>query len=334
MSNMKDNNSSPYKLDLKDWKILNELDLDSRQSDSQIAKKVRLSKQVVNYRIKKLIDEKIITSFVPHINIAKLGYRVYKVYLQFKSLTKNEEENMWNYLVKQLNIVWVISCSGRWHLVFAIVAKEIEDFDKILTDFMDKYSKHISERTISVFNKATLRHRNWLLKEKIKKLPIGWLVGGKTEDNKLDETDKKILKILNEDAKIPIINIASKTKISSSLVIQRIKKLKDRGIIGAFKTGLNIEKLGMNYCKAFIYYQNKTSEKEQELLENVYFLPGILGVSQSIGPWDLEMEFEVKNYNDFHKIIKKLKNEFPLIANFETSYIEKEYGLSYLPGDL
>ena len=40
-------------LDLKDKKILFELDFDARQSYSEIAKKVRLSKQVVEYRIKK-----------------------------------------------------------------------------------------------------------------------------------------------------------------------------------------------------------------------------------------------------------------------------------------
>jgi len=330
---MKEKNKLPYKLNLKDWKILNELDLNSRQSDAQIAKKVRLSKQVVNYRIKKLVEENIISSFVPHINIAKLGYHVYKVYLQFKALSQKEEESMWNYLIKQPNIVWVISCSGKWDLIFAVIVKSVEDFDIVLTNFINKYSKHILERAISVFNKASIRHRNWLLKDE-KKQPIGWLLGSKIENNKLDKIDIKILKLLNKNARMPVIEIADKCKISSSLVIQRIKKLREKGIIGAFKLGLNIEKLGVEYCKSFIYYQNKTSEKEKKLLDYVYTLPGILGVSQSIGPWDLELEFEVKNYDDFHKIMKELKNQFSLIANFETVYIEKEYGLSYLPEDL
>ena len=40
------------KLDLKDKKILEQLDLNSRQSNSQIAKKVGLSKDAIGYRIK------------------------------------------------------------------------------------------------------------------------------------------------------------------------------------------------------------------------------------------------------------------------------------------
>ena len=44
------------KLDLKDRKILYELDLNCRQSNSQIGKKVGLKRDVVAYRIKKLQD--------------------------------------------------------------------------------------------------------------------------------------------------------------------------------------------------------------------------------------------------------------------------------------
>ncbi|MBW2966841.1 Lrp/AsnC family transcriptional regulator [Candidatus Woesearchaeota archaeon] len=319
------------KLDLNDWKILNQLDLNCRQSDAEIGKKVRLSKQVVNYRIKRLVNEGIITAFFPHINTAKLGYGIHKIYLQFRALTKEKEAEMWNYLIKQPNIIWVISCSGKWDLIFGIASKTIEQFDKVLTDFMNKYSEFIVNRAITVFNKATLHHRKWLLKQKQE--PVYWLLGGKVEETKIDETDKEILRILNENARKPIIEIAEKVEISSSLTIQRIKKLKKHRIIGAFRIGLNREKLGMNYCKSFIYYQNKTTEKENRLLHYCYNLPNITGVSQSIGPWDLELEFEVKNYDDFHKIMKEMKNRFPLIKNFDTVYIEREYGLSYLPED-
>jgi len=319
------------KLDLKDWKILNQLDLNCRQSDSEIGKKVRVSKQVVNYRIKRLVKEGIITSFFPHINSAKLGHGMHKIYLQFRALTKEKDEEMWDYLVKQPNILWVISCSGKWDLIFGIASKNIEQFDKILTDFMNKYSEFIVNRAITVFNKATLHHRKWLIK---KEQPVYWLIGGKTDESKIDEIDKKILNILDKNARKPIIEIAKEAGISSSLTIQRIKKLQQKGVIGAFRLGLGREKLRMNYCKSFVYYQNKTTEKENHLLNYCYTLPNILGVSQSIGPWDLELEFEVKNYDEFHHIMKEMKNKFPLIRSFDTVYIEKEYGESFLPEDM
>jgi len=47
-------------LDLKDRKILYELDLNCRQSNTQIGKKVGLSRKVVEYRIKKMEEEGVI----------------------------------------------------------------------------------------------------------------------------------------------------------------------------------------------------------------------------------------------------------------------------------
>ena len=44
-------------LDLKDRKILYELDLNCRQSNTQIDKKVGLSRKVVEYRIKRMEEE-------------------------------------------------------------------------------------------------------------------------------------------------------------------------------------------------------------------------------------------------------------------------------------
>lgn len=320
------------RLDLNDWKILNQLDTNSRQTDAEIGKKTRMSKQVVNYRIKRLIKEGIITGFYPHINVAKLGYGAHKIYLKFKSLSNYQEQEIWDYLTKQPDVIWVISCSGRWDIIFGIASKDIEELNQILTRFMNKYSKNIAERTITVFNKATLHHRKWLLPSK--QQDINWLLGGKIEELKIDSIDKKILHILNKNARTPVIEIVRKLNISSSLAIQRIKNLKKKEIIGAFRLGINREKLGINYCKAFVYYQNKTAESENQLLQYCHSLPTILGVSQSIGPWDLELEFEVKHYNEFHIIMKEMKNKFQIIANFETVYIEKESGASFLPANL
>jgi Lrp/AsnC family transcriptional regulator, leucine-responsive regulatory protein len=319
------------RLDLKDWKILNQLDINSRQSDAEIGKKTRISKQVVNYRIKKLIENKIITGFSTQVDIAKIGYSAHKVYLRFKSLTERKEQEIWNALIAEQSIVWVVSCSGRWDIIFGVVSKDMDEFDKTLSGFMNQYSQHVAERVISVFNKATLHHRKWLLDRDD---DIHWSIGGKTENIRIDEKDKNILLLVSEDARIHILEIAKKLHISSSLVIQRIKKLQKEKIIGAYRLGLNNALLGINYCKAFIYYQNKTEEKENRLIGYCTSLKEILGISRSIGPWDLELEFEVRNYDMFHKIMKDIKNRFDLVSHFETCYIEKEHGMSFLPKNI
>ena len=80
-------------IDLKDRKILYELDLNCRQSNVQIGKKVGLSKEVVKYRITRMQDEGIITCFWTAINTLKLGYYCFRIYINFLDVSsdiKNE----------------------------------------------------------------------------------------------------------------------------------------------------------------------------------------------------------------------------------------------------
>ena len=63
-----------YKLDKKDKQILYQLDLDSRQSFNQIARKVKLSREVVQYRVKQLEKKGIIKGYQTLIDVTKLGY--------------------------------------------------------------------------------------------------------------------------------------------------------------------------------------------------------------------------------------------------------------------
>jgi len=64
-------------LDLKDRKILYYLDINSRQSNSDIAKKVGLSKEVVNYRIKRLEKEGIIKGYYTVLDFYKASKKVF-----------------------------------------------------------------------------------------------------------------------------------------------------------------------------------------------------------------------------------------------------------------
>ncbi len=81
-----------YKLDEKDKRILEQLDINSRQTDSEIGKKVNLSKQVVNYRINNLEKNYIIDYYYTSTNVGKLGFSSYYIFLQFENLNKEEEK--------------------------------------------------------------------------------------------------------------------------------------------------------------------------------------------------------------------------------------------------
>jgi hypothetical protein len=86
------------KLDLKDRKLLRELDRNCRQSNSEIGKKIRLNKNTVNYKIKRLENEGVLSSYYAVIDNSKLGYFSFRSYLKFFNTTPEDEENIINWL--------------------------------------------------------------------------------------------------------------------------------------------------------------------------------------------------------------------------------------------
>lgn len=67
----------------------------------------------------------------------------------------------------------------------------------------------------------------------------------------LDGIDRKILNILQKDARSSIKEIAQQVFLSSPAVLVRIKRLEEEGYIEGYHAQLNMEQLGMN-IKAFI----------------------------------------------------------------------------------
>ena len=81
-------------LDLLDRKIIYQLDLNARQSNAQIAKKVRTSKEVVNYRIKRLEKDGYISGYHTIINFWKLGYQTIRIYLKFIDISPENKKKL------------------------------------------------------------------------------------------------------------------------------------------------------------------------------------------------------------------------------------------------
>jgi Lrp/AsnC family transcriptional regulator, leucine-responsive regulatory protein len=102
-----------YYPDNKDRKILLELDINSRQSYASIGKKLKISKEVVLYRVNKLVEEKIITNFTCIIDYSQLGIISLRTFLKLKNLEQNLLQNIIDYLKDIPQIGWVVTIIGR-----------------------------------------------------------------------------------------------------------------------------------------------------------------------------------------------------------------------------
>lgn len=117
----------------------------------------------------------------------------------------------------------------------------------------------------------------------------------------MDETDKKILSFLSENARLSISSISKKTGIPNSTISNRIHKLENNNVIEQYTTIFNPEKIGVNVT-ALIIIQTETEKHEHVEIE----LPKLEQVSQvySIsGEYDIVIKVWAKNLEQLNEII-------------------------------
>ena len=81
-----------FKIDLKDRKILYQLDVNCRQSARSIGRKVGLSKDVVASRLKKLQENGVILAYYTIFDYLKLGITPLRFYLKYQYVTPEIKE--------------------------------------------------------------------------------------------------------------------------------------------------------------------------------------------------------------------------------------------------
>ncbi|MBI4439630.1 Lrp/AsnC family transcriptional regulator [Candidatus Woesearchaeota archaeon] len=323
------------KLDFKDRKILMELDMDARQSASSIAKKVRLSKDVVNYRIKRMESLGIIKGYYTVLDVSKLGYYNFRVFLKFYNVTPEKEAEIISYLHNHPRVGWLVSVDTHWDANMLVWAENMYVFRRFWNDFLKLYKNYLEEKWISIITEMVLFTRGFMLEEGEKYQPNKQVVGGSEEVADIDDADYRILNVIASNARTPIIEIAEKTKLSAKVVEYRIKKMVEKKVILGFKLLPNLDLLGVSYYKVHLTLHNMTGAKERELMTYAEMHPNIYIVDVTVGGADFEIELLVKNIQQFRGIVDDIKRRFAgIIRNIESFNYYKEYKWVYIPVDV
>ena len=318
------------KLDLKDRKILYELDSNSRQSFHKIAKKVGLSKDSVIYRVKRLQREGIIKQFHTLINVGKLGTISFRLYLKLQNTTPEKEQEIIEFLKEQKVVNWLVSIDGEYNLGIWALTKSIKEMNDLWKDLLGRYLDYIDKRWLTIFTKVSYFPRAYLL-EKEKNLDEYTFVT-EQDEIKLDKTDLKILKLIAPNSRISVLEIAKQLKITPKTASSRIKQLEKKKVIVGYRTIFDLEKLGYQYFKVHFNLHNLTSEKEKHLRTFIKHHPNIIYDNEVLGGDDIEIEVQVKTLRDLRNLLSEIKEQFAgIIKNYKYIMFYKEHKYLFFP---
>jgi DNA-binding Lrp family transcriptional regulator len=317
------------RLDAKDKKILAELDFNARKPVSQIAKKIRVSKEVALYRIKRLEKQGVIKDYHAVINNSKIGNYYSRLLIKFQNLDKFTENKIIIYLKENSKIGYYGKLDGNWDILIGYWAEDLFDFENFVSVLTYKFGKYILEKEIGFgLHVWQLPYRVLYDVNSIKQFETG----GKTNKVKLDEKDKKLLVLLTKNSKLSLQELGSKAGLSWKTVYYRIKNLEKNKVIVGYRTNIDYRKLGYNNTKVLLHLQNLTKEKESELIAYLRSLKNCIWVIKYVGKSDLEFEALTQKREEFLESMKALREKFRnIIRNYEQFIIHEEPISRFIP---
>lgn len=290
--------------DLKDRKILAELDKDARQSFSEIGHTIGMSPQLVRFRVNKLLQQGVIKGFVTFINLEKLGHQIFNVCLQLKHMTQERENELIERLKQVPHVNWLCKTRGRYDLIIGINAADMQQFQFLFGQIASVFDHEIID------DGMFLCMDSWqmpypLLSGKPAETPFD--VGIKLDTPvKLQQLDYLIIQELAGNARIPSIDLAKKFKVDVHTIIQHINNLVKNKIIVGFKPLIDMAKFGYEWRLALFKLKYVDAQTRKQFMEFLKSIPQTFFVVHGFGNWDMQAEFYCKDEKEYREILNKI----------------------------
>ena len=129
----------------------------------------------------------------------------------------------------------------------------------------------------------------------------------------LDSVDRRILAVLQEDATVPIADIAERVGLSQTPCWKRIKRLEREGVIESRVAVLNRERLGLGVTVIVaIRTAQHTDDWLQTFAEGVARIPEVVEFYRMSGEIDYLLKIVARDIADYDRIYRKLTKVAPL----------------------
>ena len=320
-------------LSIKDRKILKELFDNGRTPFSVIARRVGLSKEVVNYRVKKLFDKGILIGFNTVIDVNKLGWQIYFINIRLRNIDEVVEEEIIELMTNHPNIAQVLKCIGNYDLVLKVFVKDYVEANALMKSIELRFKTNIDEYAIG-FVEYDFPIPLPFLYEPFRIKEYHSIPEKDTTQVSILPTDLQILKALSGNARIPVAEIAEKTNMSGELVRYHLKKLEKTNVIIKYRPSAWSGSKSIGYSWSLIMLKLNEINKDRHRKLESYIMNNLNTTYyyKCMGSHDILFEIRLKTSDQLNKALMDirsiLKND---LKSYELSIILKEYKYTYFP---
>lgn len=286
-----------FVLDAHEKYILTALSKDIRYSRKRLSSRLKISEQLVGYKIKKLIEQQVIyPSLILDFKSFNLDiWIILATHLTSKEI-KAVEEHSTTYLAEEL--------LGEYHYLCVHVSSQLSPFIKELYSESDIKIIPINRQHSDEFNGYN-----------IKDFSKEYAAQEETEQQAIDKYEKILIQKLAETPDASFSELSKRTGISRSIIAKRYYSLFEKNIILKNRYACDIYKMGFEAYILIIHILPKDYAKITYTLINNRNSGHLYG-----NPNTLILNYICLNNTDLQHMISLLKNSFRVtISVFQNS---------------
>ena len=139
---------------------------------------------------------------------------------------------------------------------------------------------------------------------------------------KLDQIDRKVLDILQSNAKITNAQLSKEIGLSPAPTLERVKKLETSGIIQSYHAHLDREKVGLGVTTfVMVALVGHKKQVTDSFVQRVNEIPEIIECHHITGSGDFLLKVISKDINSYQKLMLEVINEIEEVASTQTMVI-------------
>ena len=135
----------------------------------------------------------------------------------------------------------------------------------------------------------------------------------------LDEGDRRILRILQQDGRITNQELAARCAMSPSACLERMRRLRERGYIRGYAALLDAEKLGQGFLVFVeVMLERTTGDVFRKFSECVADRPEILECHMVAGGFDYLLKLRTRDMSEYRRFLVEVLAELPGVRETRT----------------
>ena len=148
----------------------------------------------------------------------------------------------------------------------------------------------------------------------------------------MDAIDRKILQVLQADARASLQQVGQKVGLSASPCWERIKKMEQAGVIEGYTVRLNPQALGLSDTVlvqlTLDSHTDNTLEKFGEVLATI---PEVIEAYLVSGEYDYLLRVAVKDTRDYERLLREKLYKIKGIRHSKSSFVLRTLKKADLP---